>query len=717
MTTTFAEPAHTTLLESLDSLEEYFAAGFMSAGDLDAVMDSSVPVVARMANGIRHHLENCPLPPYNGEVYYPNGCSFWDNGAAVWHHYVKVSYDRNRLAAKRELASGEEEHRALDALEAFWETLPGAGGYTHSIPNYGRLLAEGLRGYEDRILEGRRRAQAQSKADSLEFYESLLIVIDGVRTLIRRMTEKLSATTCETPQQDERRKWMLEALEIVPEHRPRSFYQAMVATHFFFTLDGCDDLGRFDQDLLPYYRSDRDACRLKREDALELIRALWKHVDDSYAWNCALGGTGPDGEDATNELTILALEAGRSRRRPNLALRLRKDTPDEIWDTALDTISTGCGLPALYCEENYLESLREAGLEVPNEDITKFAFGGCTETMIHGCSNVGSLDAGINLPAQLVKSLHADLEGCETFDEFSECYREQLRREVRRIVDSVNASQETKASHYPQLIRSLLIDDCIDSGVEYAAGGARYNWSVINIEGLANVIDSLCAVRETVFETQEISPSQLLAALRDDFNGHDQVKKRLEQCPRYGNGDERADSVANEISSFVFTEFLHRRPWRGGRFLPSCLMFTTYARAGEDVGATPDGRHSGAPIADSAGAYHGRDCSGPTALLRSVVSLDQIHAPGTLVVNIRFSKKLFREAPMREKLKALIKTYFQLGGMQIQINVVDQAVLRDAFKHPERHEDLIIRIGGFSEYWNRLSRELQLTVLERTEHE
>jgi len=683
---------------------EHFAAGFMQ-GD-------GAPVVTRMARGIGNYLARCPLPPYTGEVYYPCGCSWWDSQEILVHHYVRLFYAPERLAAKRDAAATDEDRAALDALEAFWSDRPPASGYTHSIPNYGRVLREGLDGFTRRIRDGMRRADE----DALRLYDALLTVLEGVRTMHGRIVRQIEEGACDGLRAEANRARLLDALKAVPFGPARTFRDAMVCTHFVHVLDGCDNFGRFDQFMHPYYRADVEAGRLARDEALEMIAALWDHLDRAGGWNVALGGSNADGLSAANELTVLALEAGQGRRRPNLALRLREDTPEEVWDAALDTIATGNGLPALYGEENYLRVLRGADIGLSQRDLADFAFGGCTETMVHGCSNVGSLDGDFNMLLVLEGTLHAALEECATFDELVERYEADLREEIGRLTDAVSESQEIKARCYPQLVRTLLIDDCIEQGREYAAGGARYNWSVINIDGLANAIDSLCAVREVVFEKREVTAAELLRALRDDFEGHQALHRRLARCPRYGNGDERADAVASDLSAFTFREFMRTVPWRGGRFLPACLMFVTYAYKGKAVGATPDGRHSGAPIADSAGAHQGRDRSGPTALLRSVCALDLAHAPGTMVVNIRLSRRLFHTAEERDKIKALVRSYFRMGGMQLQISVVDQALLRDALKHPESYDSLIIRVGGYSEYWTRLSRELQLTILERTEH-
>ncbi|HOJ20898.1 MAG TPA: pyruvate formate lyase family protein [Armatimonadota bacterium] len=695
------ELSQEALLARLDALGEWFAAGFLS-------LPGASPA-RRMAAGIRRYLEHAPLPEYTGRRLYPHGPTIWQTGNAVYHHYVQMEYARAIYERKRAAAATDEDRAALDAMDAFFSSYPYAAGYTHSIPNYRRILNEGLDAYRERVEKHRALSEKRGEAARAEWYEAFGEVLDAVAGLRRRCIEKIQAAALESPGAEQNREALLAALARVPFAPARSFTEAMVAENFLFYLDGCDDLGRFDQDLLPYYERSRPSD----EEALALIGELWENVDDACAWNVALGGTTRDGDPAYNPLTLLALRAGKGRRRPNLALRLRRDTPEAVWDTALETLSGGTGIPALYAEENYLAALEEAHLNVSRADLHDFAFGGCTETMIAGCSNVGSLDDKINLPEILVNALHAELPACASFDAFLERIRPYYIRQIREITDRVSRYQERRARHHPQLIRSLLIDDCIDNGRDYAAGGARYNWSVINVEGLGNVIDSLAAIREVVYERREVTPERLLSALRDNWEGDEALRRRVQRCPRYGNGDPAVDALAREFSEFIFREFLRYAPYRGGKFLPSCLMFVTYADEGQRVAATPDGRRAGEPIADSAGAVQGRDRSGPTAALQSAASLDTRHAPGTLVVNIRLSKQLFAD---REKVKALVRGYFALGGLQVQINVVDQAVLRDALEHPEQHGDLIIRVGGYSEYWTRLSRPLQESVLQRVEH-
>jgi len=705
-------PSTNLNVERLAAIGEPFSVGFLA--------DPDAPAIVRVAEGLRRFVREVELAPYRGERLYPTGGAIWQRPPAMtvrWYYVSITPVDEDVLNAKREAFADEPEKlETLEALAAFWRDYPPAGGYTHSIPNYDRMLAEGLNATEARITAGLRQAEPDADDERRGFYQAMGVTVDVGRALHRRLVEQISAAELDDPTLRANQQQLLEAYRRVPEGPAETFYQAMVATNFYYYLDGPDDLGRFDQYMWPYYDADRSADRLTRDDAVELVARLWDNTDEAYAWNTAIGGSRPDGSRGDNDLTLVCLEAARGRRRPNVALRIRRDTPQAVWDAALDTIATGCGLPALYCEENYVRAIREAHLNLRDEDMHRFAFGGCTELMIHGCSNVGSLDGDFNLPQLLVASLHEDLPGSASFEAFCDAYKHRCAGTISDLARSISAAQRRKALWHPQPIRSLMIDDCLARGWEYAAGGARYNWSVINIMGLGNAVDSLCVIREVVFEKGELTVEALIDILDRDYEGAETWRRRFGKCPRYGNGDARADDLARDLSAFVFTQWQRYAPWRGGKFLPACLMFTTYALYGEHVGATPDGRGDGQPIADSAGPVQGRDRNGPTAMLRSAAGIDQMHAPGTLVVNVRFSKSMFATSQDRDRLQSLIRGYFDMGGMQLQVNVVDQAMLEAAMADPETYGDMIIRIGGFSEYWKNLTPALRRSVLERTEH-
>ena len=705
----------------LSNLHEFFASGYFEEPDASPML--------RWSRAVRRRFENRKMTPYNGELLYPCGPVHIGGENRIVGPSYSFTYAYNEGALMEMLAdANEEERETLLELQMSMRDLGaklnviktphtvGGRGYTHSVPNYGRVVREGLSEHAHRIAKNSAMAQQRNDTERIEFYLGLQDVLAGIERWHQCMLEFLHNVPTDNPVAEKRRKRLVAAYEHVPFQPARDFFEALVAYNFVYYLDDCDNPGRVDLELFPYYERDLAEGRITHDEAVDLIRCLWENSDANSGWSAGIGGTTPTGEPAYNDLTVVCLEAAHKIRRPNLQLHVRRDMPQEVWDAALDAIATGCGLPALYNEEEYLRSLRDAHLGVREEDLGWHNGGGCTETMIHGRSNVGSLDAGINLPMILVQTFQEHLATANSFDELVAVYKADVANVVSAIANDVSADQEVKARLRPQPMRSLLIDDCIDNGHEFNAGGARYNWSVINVAGLANAIDSLASVREVVFEKKEKTGAELLKILQNNYEGDEAFRRRLSHCPRFGNDDARADEIATDISDFVFREFLRYAPWRGGKFLASCLMFVTYAGAGEPVAATPDGRFAGEPLADSAGPYQGRDKNGPTAMLKSVATIPHYLAPGTLVVNARFTKDFFTTDDGRANMQDLVRTYFDMGGMQLQINVIDQAVLRDAIAHPEEYEDLIIRVGGYSEYFNRLSPALKQTVLERTEH-
>lgn len=664
------------------------------------------PPLLRACQALKRFFETCALPEYGGEALYPCSAPLYSSGqTATFHYSAALCFNRPLIDEKIAQAERPEVREALAQYRAAVADYPPVQGYTHSIINFGRVLREGLGGYRQRV----EMLHTEARAEERGFHEAMLVLLEGIETLHRRVVEHLRDSGAPDD--------LVSALATVPWQPASSFYEAIVGTNFLFYLDGCDDLGRFDQELWEYYRDDLAAGAMTRDEAKGWVSQLFQNIDTTYAWNCAIGGTAPDGSSGCNDLTLVCLEVAKGRRRPNLALRLRRDTPDEYWGQALETISGGSGIPALYNEEEYLKAMAHADLGVAEADLPWFAFGGCTELMVHGRSNVGSLDDTFNLAVTLEQSLHRHLAACGTFEEFMGRLREDISRDIHELCERVDGYQRTKAQWQPQPIRTLLVDDCLDNATEFNAGGARYNWSVINVAGLPNTYDSLAAVKRVIYEEGDVTAEELLGALKANFEGQEALRLRLSRCPHFGNDDPYVDELATEVSTHVFSEFMQHTPWRGGRYLGSCLMFVTYGYFGTQVGATPDGRLAQTPIADSAGAVQGRDRSGPTALLRSMTKVPHFLAPGTLVHNIRFTKRLFNDPAARAQLQALIRTYFDLGGMQLQVNVVDQQVLRDAMEHPENYRDLIIRVGGYSEYFNVLGRDLQLTVLERVEHD
>lgn len=628
----------------------------------------------RLARAQRRYWESVTLPAYNGCGLYPHGRKCPDAFAVRPDYSYTYSVDAGALAAKDpDCAVWMGEEAALLPLPRTPHTV-GGNGYTHSIPHYGRVLAEGLDAYAERV-------RALSPDD---FRDGLFEVLEGVRLYRDRMLRRLE--TDGAPSE------LLDALQRVPFAPARTLYEALVGWNLLYYIDGCDNPGRLDQDLFPYYRG---------EDATALLRAFFHNVDENDGWSAALG---PD----CNPLTLQCLRAVHGLRRPSLELRVTGDMPDAVWEEAVAALRTGCGQPALYNEAGYQAALAARFPDIPPEDLARFNGGGCTETMLAGVSNVGSLDLGINLALIFARYLRARLAECPTFEAFRAGLMRAIYAETADALDQLNRYRAARAETRPQPVRTLLIDDCIDKGLDFNAGGARYAWSVVNFAGLVNVIDSLLAVRALVYDAGLYTAAEFVSLLD---GGDPLLAKRLRAAPCFGVDDAEADAFAADVAAEVFGALRQRTPYLGRAFLPASIQFVTYAEAGACVPATPDGRADGAPLADSIGAVHGKDRRGPTALLRSAARLPQAEAIGTPVLNLRLQKPY-----LEAHLKTLVEGYFAAGGLQVQISCVDRAELEDAVAHPERHENLIVRIGGYSEYFARLSPALQRTVLERTEH-
>ena len=655
----------TALSKQLFDLGEPYAGGFFEFPDRDRFY--------RYAHAQKRYWEEAQMPAYSGGRLYPSGWKMPQSMAMFPGFSYTMDFNSALMREKCPEAAEkiEEEIQLVGWLPAAHTV--GGNGYVHSIPRYERVLRDGLDSYQARI----------EALDPGDFRDGLLEIIAGIRTYHARSLQLLHEAGA--PEE------LLRALERVPFAPARSLYEALVCWNFIYYIDFCDNPGRLDADLIDYYRG---------EDITELLREFFRNVDQNDGWSSALG---PD----YNPLTLQCLNAIRGMRRPSLELRVTKAMPQEIWDAAAAALETGCGQPAFYCEERYQAALAARFPSIPAEDRLRFNGGGCTETMLAGISNVGSLDAGFNLPLIFEAYMKEALEKAEGFSAFYEGLLSRIRREILPILDEISLYQQRRAKYRPHPVRTLLIDDCIDNGKDFNAGGARYYWSVVNFSGLVNVIDSLLAIRHLVFETAAYSPAAFLQAL----DAQDPLfLAQARQAPCYGVDNPAADALAADFTKRVFDCLDERRPWLGGQFLPSSIQFATYADAGTGVGATPDGRAAGSPLADSIGAVHGKDIAGPTAMLTSAAKLPLQQAAGTPVLNIRLQKRM-----LKEHLRPLVTAFFEKGGMQLQVSCLSREDILAAMEHPEEHQNLIVRIGGYSEYFCRLSPALQQTVLERTE--
>ncbi len=647
------------------NINEPYAAGFFE--------EPHMSLFFRYARAQRRYWENCSLGEYFDQLLYPSGLRDRDRYTVYPNYSFTIGIDFNRLSQKSERAS----QIIKESIPNFSISGPhtvGGAGYTHSIPNYGRIIKEGLNSYIDRI----------NKIGKPDLKDGLMELIQGIRAYHTRIMEYLKNAGAKSE--------LISALERVPFQPASNLYDAIVCWNLIFYLDGCDNPGRLDADLISYYNG---------EDITPILREFFSNVDCNNGWTGALG-------PYYNSLTIQCLKAITGMRRPSLELRVTDNMPDEIWDAATEAIVSGCGQPSFYNEVKYQKALSEKFPFIQKEDLLKFCGGGCTETMLAGVSNVGSLDAGINLALIFYEYMQSYLHCAADFTDFYEGFVNQVYSVILTVLNDVNEYRKKRADFKPQPVRTLFIDDCIDKETDFNAGGARYYWSVINVAGLINVIDSLLFIKTLVFDKKTFTPAELMLKLSTDYES---LSYELKQCPCYGVDDSTADELATDLSAKIFKAFDQEKPYLGEAFLPSSIQFVTYADAGKNVGATPDGRKKGEPLCDSIGPVHNKDTKGPTALLNSASKLAQSLALGTPVLNLRLNK-----AHIKPALKPLVTGYFKLGGMQIQVNCISKDEMIAALEHPEKHENLMVRVGGYTEYFNRLSPELKKTVIERTEH-
>lgn len=629
----------------------------------------------RKALGLRRFLENDTLPEYHNELLYPSG-------EMKTSMLVKKNYYKGAAVDFAALAEKDAELAGL-LREDFYKYAPslpaehGVAGmmFTHSMPNYERILKEGLNGYRRRVEE----------IEDTDMREGLAHVIVGIKAYSHRCVAYLESVGAEDK--------LITALKKVPFQPAENLYEAIVCWNFVLYMDDCDNLGCVASGLMPYYQG---------ENAIALLKNLFKNLDVNNGYSLALGID-------YSPLTLQCLEAARGMRRPMIELFVNKDTPDKIWDAALALVKTGGGQPAFYNHDVIINGLKKRFPQIRKEDLKKFCGGGCTESMLAGLSNVGSLDAGINLALILEQVIHERLEEAVTFEAFYTYFLDETRTVVGKVTTEIANSQKERAKYEPLPMRTLLIDDCIEKRLDYNNGGARYMWSIINFAGMINVIDSMLVIRELLYREKRFTAAQIKALLKE--NNEDFLKMAQNHGVCFGNDNPEADELAHKLSSEVFALLDTPKPYFGYGFLPASIQFRTAAMAGEHVGATPDGRKSGAPLCESLGAIGGKDKNGPTAMLKSVTALDLKRALGIPVLNLTINPSFDNDV-----VKGLILGYLALGGVQMQITCMSREVLEAAYENPEQHKNLIVRVGGYSEYYYKLSDDLKRTIMERTIH-
>jgi len=541
----------------------------------------------------------------------------------------------------------------------------------------------------------------------------------------------------------------------VPADRPRNFHEAL-QYYWFVHLGVITELnpwdafnpGRLDQHLYPFYKAGLEDGSLTEETARELLQCFWIKFNNQPAppkvgvtaaesgtytdfANINTGGLKPDGTDGVNELTYLILDVIDEMRlvQPSSNIQLSRKNPDRFLKRAIRIVRKGWGQPSMFNADAVVEELVRQGKSV--EDARCGGTSGCVETGAFGKESY-ILTGYLNMPKILEITLNngtdpvtgkrigietGDPEGFVSFDELFEAFRRQLKNFIDVKIEGNNIIERLYAEHMPAPLLSIVIDDCIAKGVDYNAGGARYNTNYIQGVGLGTMTDCLSAIKHHVFEWESFSMAELLEALAADFAGHEKLRQKLlNKTPRYGNDDDRADEIMTAIFEAFFNEVDGRPNTKGGRYRINLLPTTCHIYFGSVTGATPDGRHARQPLSEGISPVQGADRKGPTAVLRSAAKMDHVRTGGTLL-NQKFTPALLEGKEGIDNLASLVRTYFKLDGHHIQFNVITADTLRKAKAEPEKYRDLIVRVAGYSDYFCDLSETLQDEIIARTEHQ
>lgn len=628
----------------------------------------------------------------------------------------------------------EEEQAELDGYRKAAAMLPDLGGQaSHMAVDYEKLLRLGITGVRAEVETLRAALDPSDPAaiGKLDFYDACLTALDGVLAYARNYAAhaRLLADGAE----DARRAELLEiaeTLDVVPAYPAQTFRQALQSVHFLtFCLEGLYQWGRSDRYLLPYYEEDIRLGRISRDTAQELIDCacvLFSHtIPLGLAVGFLVGGRDAGGQDVCNELTELFLiSIGHTRMAyPAIGLCLTPETPQRLVELSCRLLLDGLSHPALFSDDVVTEGLRGYGL--PPEEACLYVQSTCVEITPVASSAVWVASPYVNLPQLLldvigVPPLGSEAPGpaveYESYEALEQAFRSHLRQHLQQEAAEQNRLQRNRSLHGGDPLVSCFVQDCLARGLDIDQGGARYNWIMPSFVGLANLADSLTAIRTLVFAERRLTLAELAHALQNDFAGQERLLHYIQnRIPKYGNDEDAADGIVGRITDWIVEETASLKTYRGDRFIPSLFCWIMHELLGSKTAATPDGRRQCFPLGDGSGPAQGRERKGPTASALS--STKWHHSPfiGGIAVNMKFNKSMLGSGSA-DALAAIVKTFMERGGFELQVNAVDRETLLKARANPEGFGDLVVRIGGYSDYFVRLSPAMQDEVIARTEH-
>ena len=624
----------------------------------------------------------------------------------------------------------------------------------------GKVYRYGLLDLKDRIqkhIESLDFMNDPEATDKQEELQAMAISCDAAILFANRhadLADEMSMTEKDPKRAAELRR-IAEVCRWVPAHAPRDFREAIQMYWFVHLgtiteLNGWDAMnpGHFDQHLAPFYEKGIADGTLTRDQAKELMSCFFIKVNNHTAppkvgitakesgtyndfTNLNIGGVKSDGSDGVSEVSYIMLETIEELHilQPGSAIHISACTPERFLRAGCKVIRQGHGYPSVFNPDVYIQELMRQG-----KSLTDAREGGCS-----GCIEVGAfgkeayvLTGYLNVPKILEVTLHngidpvsgrkvgletGEADSFQTFEDLYAAFLKQIHYFVDMKVRVSNYIDRMFAKYAPATFLSLFIDDCIAKGKDYYNCGPRYNTTYIQCTGLGTITDSLCSLKKHVFEDKRYTMDEMLQAMNDNFVGHEVMRQYiLNHTPFFGNDDDKADSVAVRVFNNLYDAIEGKPNTKGECFHLNMLSTTCHVYFGKVMGATPNGRLAGRAISDGTSPSHGADTHGPSAVIKSLGKLDQVKSGGTLL-NQRFMPSLLKREEDVAKLASLIRTYFALGGHHIQFNIVDTETLYAAQKCPEDYRDLLVRVAGYSDYFNDMNADLQADVIARTEQE
>ena len=626
----------------------------------------------------------------------------------------------------------------------------------HLILGHKNILREGFAGVRARAAERGIQKQKEGDRDGAAFLDAVIVCCDAVREFSLRFVHEAEARAAgeDDPQRKQELTEIAERCGHVPYHPPRDFHDAVqalwltqVCAIVAHGMAGIFAIGRFDQYLYPFYARDRENGVLTGEKTVRLLEELLiklgsnlmvlpyaakRTANELGSDSCVptVGGLDAQGEDAVNDLSYRILEAfGNVKSLGNsFTIRLSKKSPREFWKKALATYRKTSGA-ALFSDEAVIRALQESGMSL--RDARDYGVIGCVEptgdSNTFGCTSGNDisfaaavemvlLNGRLRIMGKRIGPGTGDPRRFKTFDQFMDAFKKQVSFMVDTVACAVNYKDRVYKDHFPCPFVSATLSGCIDNARDMTSGGADYNFGSIGGRGFGTAVDSLAAVRHVVFEKKTCTMQELLRMLDNNFQGAEEHRQRLlNKAPKYGMDDDAADSIAREVAAFFCREVQRKRTIRGGPFRPGFFSYGLHVLEGAYLGASPSGRLAGEPVSNSFSPVNGSEKKGPTSMLRSISKIDHDLISNGCAVNLKLMPQMFDTDEGLEKMIALVEGYFSSGGMEMQPNVVSNAVLRDAQKHPEKHRDLVVRVSGYSALFHDLGAPLQDEIIARSE--